>query len=491
MKLRTSFALAAFAASMSAFAQYPGATPPPADLKLGFEAITIKDAKEWLGYLAGPECMGRGSMQPGFQKAAEYMAKHFKAMGLKPVGDNGTYFQAVRTSGTIADGTSLKVGNYSVAFGDNFAVNGVRGNATIKAPVVFLRANKAQNVPAGVAGKIVIAQLDGVSAEYRRDLSAKAKMVVEVTEYVTAKKDFSNFGLQGGGLGLRCRMTPTEANTLKTAVNYSPAAAPGEGQVDLSMDMGEATIEIKVDNLKQDVPNVVGLLEGSDPVLKNEYVGIGAHLDHLGESNGKVYWGADDDGSGSTAVLGVIKAFQANKLKPKRSILFMAFCGEEMGLVGSRYLAEYSPVPIDKMVCELQMDMVGRDSDGVQNGDRNRVDVAAENIDTMRLVGSKRISTQLHDLILDLNQHINFRFKYDSEDVYTRSDHYSFAAKGVPIAFLFDGFHPDYHQPTDTIEKINFVKLTSAAKLFFMVAMRAANMPKPLVKDVPQSGGGN
>jgi Zn-dependent M28 family amino/carboxypeptidase len=108
----------------------------------------------------------------------------------------------------------------------------------------------------------------------------------------------------------------------------------------------------------------------------------------------------------------------------------------------------------------------------------------------MRLVGSKRISTELDRTIQDLNKHIGFKFKYDAEDVYTRSDHYNFAKKGIPIAFLFDGFHPEYHQPTDTIEKINFTKLTSAAKLFYLTAMKLANTPERPKKDVPQTGAG-
>ncbi len=256
-----------------------------------------------------------------------------------------------------------------------------------------------------------------------------------------------------------------------------------------------AEIIVKTEGTITNVPNVVAFMPGSDNSLKGEYVGIGAHLDHLGirKQEGQpdvIYYGADDDGSGSTALLNIAKAMSLNPLKPKRTILFMAFCGEERGLIGSRWLADNPMFPIDKMTCELQMDMVGRDSDGVQNGDRNRVDVAAENTDTMRLVGSKRISTDLHSTILDLNRHVGFKFKYDSEDVYTRSDHYSFAAKGIPIAFLFDGFHPDYHRPTDTVDKINFAKLTNAAKLFYLVGLNAANKEKMFARDVPQTSGG-
>lgn len=230
-------------------------------------------------------------------------------------------------------------------------------------------------------------------------------------------------------------------------------------------------------------PNVVGLLEGSDPTLKEEVVAIGCHLDHEGIKNGVVYPGADDDGSGSTALLLIAKAMATNPVKPKRSILFLAFTGEEMGLIGSRYYVDNPIIPIEKTQCLLQMDMVGRDSYGAQNGDQRRIDKVEENRDTMRLVGSKRISQELHDMIEDANRYVGFKFKYDAEDVYTRSDHYNFAAKGIPIAFQFCGFTPDYHQPTDTIEKINFDKIANAAKLFYLTAFAAGDLDRPLKRN--------
>lgn len=489
MKLRTTFATVALGAAIFANAQYAGSRPVPADFKLGFEAITIADAKKWLGYLAGPECEGRGSGQEGYEKAARYMAERFKEMGLKPMGDNGTYFQNVRVSGEVAPETKFTVGSYSISVGPDFNLSSVRGIAKVDAPVVFLQAKGAAKVPAGVKGKIVVATLDSVSREFRAALLSSAKFVIETSDLISETRTFSSFG-SSGGLGLRGRISPKAKGELLNALTFTPKATLEDGQTDLSLDLGQGSVDIKVNNLKASEPNVVGVLEGSDPILKNEYVGIGSHLDHLGNRNGVIYWGADDDGSGSTAVISIARAFKASKLKPKRSILFMAFAGEESGLVGSRFLADNPPVPLDKMICELQMDMIGRNSDGVQNGDPNRVDVASENTDTMRLVGSQRISTELHKLIIEQNEFVNFRFKYDSEDVYTRSDHYSFAAKGVPVAFQFDGFHPDYHRPTDTIDKINFEKLTNAAKLYFLVALSAANRSTAFPKDVPQTGDG-
>jgi Zn-dependent M28 family amino/carboxypeptidase len=161
----------------------------------------------------------------------------------------------------------------------------------------------------------------------------------------------------------------------------------------------------------------------------------------------------------------------------------MAFCGEEMGLIGSAHYANNPIFPLDKMTCLLQVDMVGRNEES-QN------DKPEDNIDTIHLVGSKRLSMELHQAVLDANKYVNFKFEWDEEDVYTRSDHYNFAAKGVPIAFVFSGFHPDYHQPTDTMDKINFDKIVSTARLFYATALDAANRPAKLKKDASSSGGG-
>lgn len=478
-------ALALLAVSSMSFGQYAGSKPVPDEFSKGFQAITLEDAKAWLGYLAGPECEGRGSGQDGYLKAAAYMAERFKEFGLKPIGDKGTYYQYVPYGRATVKTAFLKYGDaLATVAQEQLTITGVLENFSLSGKLIFLHAKGASaKVPGGLAGKIVIAKLDNVSRDFRRDLARSSAAFLQVSELITAPRPTQVFGEIGNPGG---RIHPDAAAALMKAAGVTLAEA-ADGQVTMESSQRDAAFEVTVEGERKDMPNVVGLLEGSDPTLKAEYVGIGAHLDHLGRRGDVVYWGADDDGSGCTALLGIAKAMHVNGLKPKRSILFMAFAGEEMGLVGSRYLADNPMIPLDKMICELQMDMVGRNSDGIQNGDRNRVDKASENVDTMRLVGSKRISTELHDLIIDTNQFVNFRFKYDAEDVYTRSDHYSFASKGIPIAFLFDGFHPDYHQPTDTVDKINFEKLTNAAKLFYLVALRAANRDTAFKKDV--SGG--
>lgn len=495
MKL-AALSLLAFAAV--AHAQYAGSAPIPATYRKGTDSITIADAKAYLGFLAGPECEGRGTLQPGYLKAANFVAAHFKEYGLQPVGDHGTYFQMVhfaRTSLRAADSALESVDGKKVYAGaGEIAFGSLSQNADVTGGAVFLRfAGNDVKIPTGLGGKVVFVVTPSFRFTVRNAiLDQKPLAIVAVTDTV----------IQGQGRSLRpvsknlsrISITPKAAamlaSDLGVPADFLDASKAEEGKVERRDATGEVRLVAKFDEKEsQDVPNVVGYLPGSDPKLNNELVGIGAHLDHLGKNGNGVYPGADDDGSGSTALIGVIKAFHDGGIKPRRGILFMNFCGEEMGLLGSGWYSDHPIFPHSQMIAELQMDMVGRDSDGVQNGDQNRVDKKEENIDTMRLVGSKRISTDLHNLILKDNQYINFKFKWDAEDVYTRSDHYNFAKVGIPIAFLFDGFHPDYHQTTDTIEKIDWAKLTNAAKLYYIVAADLANTAQRPRHDVPQTGG--
>jgi hypothetical protein len=495
-----------FAASASLlYAQYAGTQPVPQQFRKGVDAISIDNARKNLTYLS-VDCEGRGSGQPGFQKAAEYMAAKFKEAGLKPVGDNGTYFQNVpfvRTSIDAAksfiateDGATKVIGETNLSFGR------LGADVDKTAPVVIIRANGSNaKLPStdALAGKIVIVAQSGDSRDLSRQIrQASTVAVIRIEDKLArAMPAVRPAGGRGGGgstslnfMSMNRAAAERLCQGLMEEASVLDANEAPDGTAELIDAKTSLHIFAKAATDTVNVPNVVGLLEGSDPTLKNELVGIGAHLDHLGWQGDTVYPGADDDGSGSTALLEIVRAMHLTGAKPKRSILFMAFCGEEMGLIGSGYYSDHPIFPHDQMIAELQMDMVGRDSDGIQNGDRNRVDKKEENVDTMRLVGSKRISTDLHNLIESTNKYIGFKFKWDAEDVYTRSDHYNFAKHGIPIAFLFDGFHPDYHQPTDTVEKINFTKLTNAAKLYYMVALELANNPTRPRKDVPQEGGG-
>ncbi|MCE3297148.1 MAG: hypothetical protein K0R65_2862 [Crocinitomicaceae bacterium] len=212
--------------------------------------------------------------------------------------------------------------------------------------------------------------------------------------------------------------------------------------------------------------NVVACVPGSDPVLKNEYVVVSAHYDHIGIKNGKVYNGADDNASGTSTLLELARVLNEARKKgeqPKRSVLFLCFTGEEHGLFGSEYYSKNPLVPMLKTVADFNIDMIGRK------------DPAKESKQfSVYVIGSDKISLDFHkkheaiakghkNLVLD------YTYNLDSnpEKLYYRSDHYNFAKNGIPSIFYFGGFHEDYHQPTDDIEKLNFTKIETIAELVF------------------------
>lgn len=485
----TSFSVFGLLASAGS-AQYPGAKPVPSEWRTGYENINPADCRQWLTYLTSKDLQGRGSGQPGYQKAAEFMAARYKEWGLKPGGENGTYFQNVPFARSrMSPASHLTIQGSSLYLGatGNFLVNNPV-KAEVQAEPVFIRITDAATIPedAPLAGKVLIV-MGGQGRNLRRDfLSLRPAAILRVGE-LPKTPDYSIRppGRRGGSNGGVLMGTISEAAAQKIAQAQGIELNARE-VTSFDLQKGSKPVKLSVDSETDtiNVPNVLAILEGTDPELKSEVVGIGAHLDHMGTTpEGVMYPGADDDGSGSTALLAMARAFVTNPVKPKRSIIFMSFCGEEMGLIGSSWYADHPVFPNEKMQCELQVDMVGRNEEGEKNKPEN-------NVDTISLIGSKRISTELHQIVLDANKYVNFRFKYTNEDVYTRSDHYMFAVRGIPIAFLFDGFHPDYHRPTDTVDKINFDKIANSAKLFYLVGQTAASLDHRLKRDVGTTSGG-
>mgnify|MGYP005992909045 CR=1 FL=1 len=231
----------------------------------------------------------------------------------------------------------------------------------------------------------------------------------------------------------------------------------------------------------KDSENVVAFIEGTEK--PEEIVVISAHLDHEGVKNGLVYNGADDDGSGTVAMLEIAEAFQmaakAGK-GPKRSILFLHVTGEEKGLLGSKYYTDVDPIfPLANTVCDLNIDMIGR-IDSRHKADPNYV----------YLIGSDKLSTELHTISEAMNEkytNINLDYKYNDENdpnrFYYRSDHYNFVKNNVPIIFYFNGTHVDYHKPTDTPDKINYELLENRARLVFHTAWEVANKETRIIAD--------
>jgi len=227
--------------------------------------------------------------------------------------------------------------------------------------------------------------------------------------------------------------------------------------------------------------NVLGFIEGSDAARKDEVVIITAHYDHLGTRGDAVYNGADDNGSGTSTVLEIAEAFAKAKEAgegPRRSVLCMLVSGEEKGLLGSRYYSENPVFPLESTVANVNVDMVGR------------VDEAhADDPNYIYVIGADRLSSELHEINETANQtytQLELDYTYNEKDdpnrYYYRSDHYNFAKYGIPVIFYFSGVHEDYHQPSDTPEKLNYERMSEIGQLIFYTAWELANRDEPLKK---------
>jgi hypothetical protein len=243
------------------------------------------------------------------------------------------------------------------------------------------------------------------------------------------------------------------------------------------------SLNVKVKSEAASTQNVVAVFEGSDPVLKNEYVALGAHYDHVGIGipvNGDaIYNGADDDGSGTTALLGMAEALTRANVKPKRSVLFVWHAGEEKGLWGSRYFTDYPTIPLDKIVAQINIDMIGRSK---KEGDTNPLNRELSGPNEIYVIGSKRMSKELGELVESVNkQYLSLTYDYRYDDpgdpnrFFFRSDHYNYARKGIPIVFFFDGEHEDYHRPGDSVDKIDFQKMEKVARTIYLTLWEVAN----------------
>jgi hypothetical protein len=591
-----------------------------------YARINPDELKEWLGYLASDELQGRQVFTEGYGLAASFVAEHLKTWGVKPAGDEHSYYERVRIRGykvtrnssvtvTSANGTSTTFkhgdhvtfvaapgGKQMLSFtGAEFVGYGqpadLRGR-DLKGKLVIWMTNPATagGGRGGRGGAGVAINTYGAGAtlgfvplanpsEAERAVSQAQEAVQKATEALQqAQAQLQGRG-RGAAAGARGRgAAPVPDFTTAQRVDaprapqitgddtffealfggkaeFADLKAKAQKGEPLSASSLPASITIAVDNTfepvsEQRTRNVVGLIEGSDPKLKDTYVMFGAHLDHIGYSQtgtgalptttscrargesaqaavraaGKVVQnpgrgrgapggalaagtegaggrgtppavpfdqrdiisnGADDDGSGSTALLGIAKAF-ATGPKPRRSVVFVWHAGEESGLQGSRFNADFPIVPLDKVQAVLNMDMVGRDDCNNLEGDYTN---------SLFIVGADRISTDLHNMIVKSNvmlpQPLTLDYELndplDPEGVYTRSDHYSYAGKGVPIAFFTTGLHPDYHKVSDSVDKILFPKMARIAQLVYQSGYSIANSERALERDNkgPRTGFGS
>jgi hypothetical protein len=498
----------------------PAAPQLSEDRRAGAASVSTEDCSKWLHTLASPEFEGRGTGQPGFQKAADYVAAHFKALGLEPRGDDGTYFQHVPWSAPRVDAEAT-----FVAFRKDGAevlripAARLRGQAStslaaegdvvllaVEPPVLERGQRRMPEIPGladvDVAGKVVVVFLketaEGGRAGVARFAVQGALAGKSPAAVLFAQREAVDGSITGrGGAGRRAGNAAIAGmNRLPADVTFGgddlTAMLAAGGADAKALDGAQAAVPIALQakvavSMREDkapAMNVVGVLPGSDPKRKDEYVVIGSHLDHLGRSRGVVHPGADDDGSGSTGVLAVSRMFAENRVRPARSILFVCFCGEEVGLIGSEFFVRNCPVPLGSIVAELQMDMIGRNEEEAYDGPRliNKGEKAADNTNCVHLVGSQKLSKDLHELCLATNERAGFDLEYDHEDMFSRSDHANFARQGVPIVFFFTGLHMDYHRPSDTPDKIDYAKLLRIATWVYDLAFELATREqRPLV----------
>ncbi len=472
-------------------------------LKYG-NMVTTADLKDNLTILASDALEGRQTGTRGQKMAAAFISAHFREIGLAaPV--NGGYYQTVDLFTTEPGDTYIKAGDVQYRNAKDFAYAGsANTGGEITIPVVFAGRGRTEDLDQinveGKAALIMLRSGDSFRGPISLARERKAKIVMifnPVSE--ESKKLISQYNdyLSAGQLSLTkpqpknegvLYITPEIATALlgTTVEKLSKAVDDDAKKSSLKkMKPGKLTYQITTEINTIQTENVLGYLEGSDK--KDELVVITSHYDHIGKkSSGEgdlINNGADDDGSGTVAVLQIAKAFaQAKKdgKGPRRSMLFMTVAGEEQGLLGSEYYSENPVFPLDKTVVDLNIDMIGR-------RDPQHKDSAPY----VYMIGSDKLSTVLHNLSESVNKkYTNLIFDYTYNDqnhpdrLYYRSDHWNFARKNIPIIFYFDGIHEDYHKPSDEIEKIEFDLLAKRAQLVFYTAWEIANREERIMPDV-------
>ncbi len=497
----------------------------------GADTITAAQMKDYLSFIASDLMEGRDTPSRGLDITAQFLATHLSHWGFKPAGDDGSYFQKIGLSKDVIDKAQTRVqfNGQTLIFGDDYIP--FPRNADVSASLVFAGNGwfiKSKNLDPykGIDAKgkiaIIFAPPEGLPRSINRiDLAGKrGEDWMDPGEYASKQgvvgvvivPDFqylanwdrnrnrltdrgittvTKFQPQGGGQIPGIIAAPKLANALfqgerMNATALFEAAYGGQSPEPFALNP-EKKLSITVKNKSDAIStqNIVAIFEGSDPVLKDEYVALGAHYDHVGIGapvNGDaIYNGADDDGSGTTALLAIAEALAKASTRPKRSILLVWHAGEEKGLWGSRYFTDYPTIPLDKIVTQINIDMIGRSK---KEGDTNPRNKELSGPNEIYVIGSKMMSTELGDLTEAVNkQYLNLTYDYRYDDpndpnrFFFRSDHYNYARKGIPIVFFFDGEHEDYHRPGDEVQKIDFQKMEKVARTVYMTLWEVANRP--------------
>jgi hypothetical protein len=484
------------------------------------KTITSAELKEMLYTYASDEFEGRETGTPGHDKAVNYIKDFYIKDHIAPLQSNGKYFQDVKFKKLFTPEVNLQINGKTYAYFEDVVALDASAEATINAnDMVYVGfgiddASYSDFNTIDVKGKVIIAKAgepknaDGTytitgtnkkskwsngrqGRSAKRDAAkangAKALLFVDDTAFNYYTAAYKRRADANGSLGLSLDDPKTNNKPSMLYMMVSEALVNGIDANLLSTTAPKtitATINLNQrSNSKEMISeNVAAYIKGTE--FPDEYVIVSAHSDHIGiNDNGEINNGADDDGSGSMAVLEIAEAFKTaaeNGQGPKRSIIFLHVTGEEKGLLGSRYYTDIQPlVPLENTVADLNIDMIGR-IDPKRAGSRNYI----------YLIGSDKLSTELHNISEEVNKkyaHLELDYTYNDENdpnrFYYRSDHYNFAKNNIPIIFYFNGTHADYHRPTDTPDKIEYDLYRDRARLVFYTAWEIANRPNRIVAD--------
>ena len=491
--------------------------------------ITGDEIKEYLWVLADDDMQGRETGEPGNTKAAEYIASRFAEWDLAYAPSMDSYFQEVAFTRVKLGETALQVNDGTFRNMKDFVI--IPANMPSEEVVfaddeiVFMgygidSENYSDYAKAkDLEGKTIMIYAgepvneDGISmvtgnqqlSKWTFDVEEKFRVAKErgVAGVILISRDFQRLVATQRRfiLGGRTIMGKAEvSNDLAPQLIVSSTLAENMMDKKLNKVIKRRDKAAKKGKFKpfsfpceingtftreaKSTPgqNVLAYIEGIDPVMKDEVVIITAHYDHVGYRGDVIYNGADDNASGTSGVMEIAQAFNIAKERgfgPKRSVLCMLVTGEEKGLLGSQYYSEYPILPLENTVANINIDMIGR------------VDDLHETPDYTYVIGADRLSSELHEINEEVNRkytRLELDYTYNAEDdpnqFYYRSDHYNFAKNGIPAIFYFSGTHEDYHQPSDTRDKIMFDKAANIARLAFHTAWELANRDKRIEVDV-------
>ncbi|RKN80875.1 M28 family peptidase [Ulvibacterium marinum] len=477
------------------------------------ETITEAELKEHLYTYASDEFEGRETGKPGQKKAVEYLKSEYTKLGIPAAKDNGVYFQDVPLEINQLPTGSVNLNTLEYSLGEHiltfnaanasykeivYAGYGIEEDGysdyeglDVTGKMVLVKSGEPKKMDgtykiSGTQEKSIWSDLSeslGKRMKLASEKGAKGILYYDAANYSRFKSQF-RYRKNNNNEKMELRSKGDQKfDKFFIDTDFAKALFP-EIENESTSRTVQVQLEFKISSQNEMVnsENVAAILKGSEK--PDEYIIISSHLDHIGVTlDGDVNNGADDDGSGTVAMLEIAEAFKkaADAGKgPKRSIVFLHVTGEEKGLLGSLYYTDFEPIfPLNQTVANLNIDMIGR-IDPKREGDRNYV----------YLIGSDKLSTDLHQLSEEVNKrytNLELDYTYNDENdpnrFYYRSDHYNFAKNTIPIIFYFNGTHNDYHRPGDTPDKINYDLLMNRTKLIFHTAWEVANRDRKVVAD--------